>query len=326
MSAIDGEPPTVASRRGRELFSLGSVWATPFLLALVVVAVAWSLWIKEQALRELRLQRLEVVRVLAGIADRSAREKLDGIEAIAARLGWGWTGRPRAELQAELDGLRAVLQFPTLFVVSAAGVPLAFSPLLAPDGSPNLALRYGDRPYLREAVRTGRLAVSTIALGRAAREPVVAAAVPIRSRGAAVAYLVGTVALQGGMHAMEQAVGGVTGWLALVDREGMAARIEPAGRRLVLEDWRGHPVPTVVKKPQAADFIRFGDEEALVAQASIASLGLDLALVGSVDSLLARERRLFMIVMVTLVASVAVSLITATVMGVGFLRQDRRAR
>lgn len=148
-----------------------------------------------------------------------------------------------------------------------------------------------------------------------------AVALPIRSGGAPVAYLAGTVPLQSAVRALEEAAGHTRGWLALMDRDQRALRVDPASRRLIVEDWSAHPVAAVLKKAEGTAFLTLDHEDALVVHGSIASLGLVIVFVGEVDALLAGERRLFWTVMVTLLASVGVSVTASTVIGRHMLRE-----
>jgi hypothetical protein len=187
---------------GSHVIFLLSTWAVVSFLALLVVGLAWTLRLKPQALADARAQRQEIVRVLARLADAQVRDKLDALGPVAAHLAQTWASHEPRALQRELDTMRAMLQMPTLFVVEPDGRPLAFSPLIAADGSSNLALRYADRPLLQEAIRVQGPAVSGIIFGRATRDFIVGAAVPIRIEQRIVAYLLGSIRLQASIEAI----------------------------------------------------------------------------------------------------------------------------
>jgi hypothetical protein len=310
--------------RFRQLVFLVSLWIGSSVLSILVIALLWTGWIKPQALGEIRAQRVEVVRVLARIADIHVKDKLDGLASIATQLGAEWPRLARVPLQRELDGYRAVLQLPTLFVTSPDGRPLAFSPLRAPDGASNLGRSYEDREYFREVVRSQRLAVSGIIDGRAAQELVVAAALPVRSRGKTVAYLIGTISLQSSAQAIEQAAGRTGGWFALVDRDRRAVHIDPELRQLVAQDWSRHPALSALGQEEAAGFVDIDEVESLVTQAPIPSLRVNLAFIGRVRTLLAGQQRLLRVVLLAVVVNVAASLAVSTVIGFQFLREHRR--
>ena len=191
-------------RRSHVIF-LGTTWAVVSFLALVVVGLAWTIRLKPQALADARAQRQEIVRVLARLADAQVRDKLDTLGPLAAHFARTWASQEPRALQREIDTMRAMLQMPTLFVVTPDGRPLAFSPLTGPDGTSNLDLRYEDRPLLREAIRAQGPAVSGIIFGRASRDFIVGAAVPIKAGEQIVAYLLGSIRLQASIEAIEQA-------------------------------------------------------------------------------------------------------------------------
>ena len=138
--------------RWSHLFFLLSTWAVVSIVALLVVGLAWTLRLKPQALRDARAQRQEIVRVLARLADAQVRDKLDVLGPLAAHFAQSWASHEPRALQREIDTMRAMLQMPTLFVVSPEGRPLAFSPLTGPDGTSNLELRYADRPLLQHGL------------------------------------------------------------------------------------------------------------------------------------------------------------------------------
>jgi hypothetical protein len=310
--------------RLRQLVFLGSLWAGSSVLSILVIALLWTGWIQPQALAEIRAQRGEVVRILAGITEIHVKDKLDGLASIAGQLGGEWPRLARLPLQRELDGYRDVLQLPTLFVASPDGRPLAFSPLRAPDGSSNLERNYADRGYFREAVRTQSLVISGVIYGRAAQELVVAAALPVRSRGKTVAYLIGAISLRSSAQAIEQAAGRTSGWFALVDRDRRAVHIDPELRQLVVQDWSGHPALSVLGPGEAAGFVDIDEVHSLVTQAPIPSLRVNLAFIGRVRTLLAGQQRLLRVVLLGVLVSVAVSLAVSTVIGFRFLREHRR--
>src|SRR6266852_5123810 len=139
--------------RWSHVFFLLSTWAVVSIVALLVVGLAWTMRLKPQALKDARAQRQEIVRVLARLTDVQVRDKLDALGPLAAHFARSWASHEPRALQREIDTIRAMLQMPTLFVVSPDGRPLAFSPLTGPEGASNLELRYADRPLLQEAIR-----------------------------------------------------------------------------------------------------------------------------------------------------------------------------
>src|SRR5512145_651433 len=107
-------------RRSHVIF-LGTTWAVVSFLALVVVGLAWTIRLKPQALADARAQRQEIVRVLARLADAQVRDKLDTLGPLAAHFARTWASQEPRALQREIDTMRAMLQMPTLFVVTPDG-------------------------------------------------------------------------------------------------------------------------------------------------------------------------------------------------------------
>lgn len=156
------------------------------------------------------------------VADAQVRDKLDALGPVAGHLAQSWAWHEPRALPREIDMMRMTLQMPTLFVVAPDGRPLAFSPLRAPDGASNLDLRSADRPLLQEAIRVQRPVISGIIVGRATRDFIVGAAVPIQMDQQIVAYLLGSIRLQASIEAIEQVAAGPSGWLVMIDGDNQA--------------------------------------------------------------------------------------------------------
>lgn len=299
---------------------LGSTWAVVSFLALVVVGLAWTLWLKPQALADARVQRQETVRVLARLADEQVRDRLEALEPLAAHLAGRWAGYEPRALQRDLDETRAMLQLPTLFVVAPDGRPLAFSPLAAPDGSSNLDLRYADRPLLQEAIRIQGPAVSGIMFGRAAREFIVGAAVPIKRDNQVAAYLLGSIRLQASIEAIEQA--GPGGWLVMIDRDKRAIYLDRQSRQITQEDWTSHPFVQELGRRRPDGLALLQDEEWLLTQAVMPTLKVSLVHAASVRQILESQRAVLLTLVATLLVSVGMSLAVSTVTAVRFVREQ----
>ena len=309
--------------RWSHVFFLLSTWAVVSIVALLVVGLAWTLRLKPQALKDARAQRQEIVRVLARLADAQVRDKLDALGPLAGHLAQGWASHEPRALQREIDTMRAMLQMPTLFVVSPDGRPLAFSPLTGPDGASNLDLRYADRPLLQEAVRVQGPAVSGIIFGRATRDFIVGAAVPIKLDAQVVAYLIGSIRLQGSIEAIEQA--GAGGWLVMIDAGKQAIYLDRQSRQITQEDWKSHPFVEELGRRQPDGLASLGGEEWLLTQAVMPTLKVDLVFAASVRQILESQRAVLLTLVATLLVSVAMSLAVSTVTAVRFVREQQAA-
>jgi len=304
---------------------LGSTWALVSFLALTVVGLAWTTRLKPQALADARAQRQETVRVLARLADAQVRDRLDALTPVAVLLSQSWASHEPRALQREIDGLRAILQMPTLFVVAQDGRPLAFSPLTAPDGSSNMDLRYADRPLLQEAIRTQRATISGIIFGRATRDFIVGAAVPIQMDERPVAYLLGSIRLQASIEAIEQAAAGPGGWLVMIDGQHRAIYLDPKTRQVTQEDWKDHPVVRELSRRNQTGIVEMHDDDWLVTQAVMPTLQVNLVLLGSVHQILESQRAVLLTLGATLLVSLAMSLAVATVAAMRFVREQQAA-
>jgi hypothetical protein len=222
--------------------------------------------------------------------------------------------------------MRAMLQMPTLFVVAPDGRPLAFSPLTAADGSSNLDLRYADRPIFQEAVRTARPAVSGIRFGRATRDFVVGAAVPIRTEQEIVAYLLGSIRLQASIEAIEQAAAGPGGWLVMIDGAKQAIHLDRQTGRVTQQDWKGHPVVEELDRRDADGLVMIDGDEWLVTQAMMPTLRVNLVYAGSVRQILEAQRAVLLTLGATMLVSLAMSLAVSTVVAVRFVREQAAGR
>ena len=320
-SATTGDATT--GLRWSHLFFLLSTWALVSIVALLVVGLAWTLRLKPQALQDARAQRQDIVRVLAGLADAQLRDKLDVLGPLAAHFAQSWASLEPRALQREIDTMRAMLQMPTLFVVSPDGRPLAFSPLTGPDGTSNLELRYADRPLLQEAIRVQGPAVSGIIFGRASRDFVVGAAVPIKLDQQIVAYLVGSIRLQGSIEALEQA--GPGGWLIMIDPAKQAIYLDRQTRQLTQEDWKDHPFVAELNRRRTDGLASLGEEEWLLTRAVMPTLKVDLVFAASVRQILENQRAVLLTLVATLLVSVAMSLAVSTVTAVRFVREQQEA-
>ena len=325
-NAMTGSATTGGATTGlrwSHLFFLLSTWAVVSIVALLVVGLAWTLWLKPQALQDARAQRQDIVRVLAGLADAQLRDKLDVLGPLAAHFGHSWASLEPRALQREIDTMRAMLQMPTLFVVSPDGRPLAFSPLTGPDGTSNLELRYADRPLLQEAIRVQGPAVSGIIFGRASRDFVVGAAVPIKLDQQIVAYLIGSIRLQGSIEALEQA--GPGGWLIMIDPAKQAIYLDRQTRQLTQEDWKDHPFVAELNRRRTDGLASLGEEEWLLTRAVMPTLKVDLVFATSVRQILENQRAVLLTLVATLLVSVAMSLAVSTVTAVRFVREQQEA-
>ena len=310
--------------RWSHLFFLLSTWAVVSIVALLVVGLAWTLRLKPQALRDARAQRQDIVRVLARLADTQVRDKLDALGPLAVHFAQGWASREPRALQREIDTIRAMLQMPTLFVVSPDGRPLAFSPLTGPDGTSNLDLRYADRPLLQEAIRVQGPAVSGIIFGRASRDFIVGAAVPIKLDEQIVAYLIGSIRLQGSIEAIEQA--GPGGWLIMIDAGKQAIYLDRKTRQLTQEDWKHHPFVAELSRRQSDGLVALGeDDEWLLTKAVMPTLKVDLVFAASVRQILESQRAVLLTLVAALLVSVAMSLAVSTVTALRFVREQEAA-
>ena len=321
-SATTGSAAT--GLRWSHLFFLLSTWALVSIVALLVVGLAWTLRLKPQALRDARAQRQDIVRVLAGLADAQVRDKLDALGPLAAHFAQSWPSHEPRALQREIDAIRAMLQMPTLFVVSPDGRPLAFSPLTGPDGTSNLDLRYADRPLLQEAIRLQGPAVSGIIFGRASRDFIVGAAVPIKLDEKIVAYLIGSIRLKGSIEAIEQA--GPGGWLIMIDAGKQAIYLDRKTRQLTQEDWKSHPFVAELSRRQSDGLVALGeDDEWLLTKATMPTLKVDLVFAASVRQILENQRAVLLTLVATLLVSVAMSLAVSTVTALRFVREQQAA-
>lgn len=309
--------------RWSHLFFLLSTWAVVSVLALLVVGLAWTLRLKPQALRDARAQRQDIVRVLARLADAQVRDKLDALGPLAAHFAQSWASHEPRALQREIDAIRAMLQMPTLFVVSPDGRPLAFSPLTGPDGASNLELRYADRPLLQEAIRLQGPAVSGIIFGRASRDFIVGAAVPIKLDELIVAYLLGSIRLQGSIEAIEQA--GPGGWLVMIDATKQAIYMDRQSRQLTQEDWKSHPFVEELGRRRSDGLAALGEDEWLLTHAVMPTLKVDLVFAASVRQILESQRAVLLTLVATLLVSVAMSLAVSTVTALRFVREQEAA-
>ena len=228
-----------------------------------------------------------------------------------------------ARLQREMDTMRATLQMPTLFVVAPDGTPLAFSPLAGPDGTSNLALRYADRPLFQEAIRTERPAISGIIYGRASRDFIVGAAVPIWLDRQVVAYLLGSIRLRASIEAIEQAAAGPGGWLVMIDAEQRAIYLDSKTRQITQADWKGHPVVRELSRRKPTGIVELDDGEWLATQAVMPTLRVNLVWLGSVRSILESQRAVLLTLGATLLVSLAMSLAVATVVAMRFVREQQ---
>ena len=317
-------PRLLFGLRGSHVLFLLSTWAAVTFLALLVVGLAWTTRLKPQALADAHAQRQEIVRVLARLADAQVRDKLDALGPVAAHLAQSWASHEPRALQRELDTMRAVLQMPTRFVVSPDGPPLAFSPAVGADGSSNLDLRYADRPLLQEAIRTQAPAVSGIVFGRASRDFIVGAAVPIRIDRQIAAYLLGSIRLQASIEVIEQAAGGPGGWLVMIDADKQAIFLDPQTRQVTQQDWKRHPVVEELGRRRSNGLVAIdGGDEWLVTQAVMPTLQVNLVFAASVRQILEGQRAVLLTLGATLLVSLGTSLVLSTVVAIRFLREQQ---
>ncbi|HXA95976.1 MAG TPA: hypothetical protein VN323_10465 [Candidatus Dormibacteraeota bacterium] len=314
-----------AGLRWSHVFFLLSTWVVVSFLSLTVVGLAWTTKLKPQALADSRAQRQEIVRVLARLGDAQVRDKLDALGPMAAYLAQSWASHEPRALQREIDAMRAMLQMPTLFVVSPDGRPLAFSPLTSPDGSSNLDLRYHDRPLLQQAIQTQRPAVSGIVFGRATRDFIVGAAVPIRMDQQIVAYLLGSIRLQASIEAIEQAAAGPGGWLVMIDADRQAIYLDPKTRQVTQQDWKRHPIVEELGRREGDGIVGMDEDEWLVTQAVMPTLHVNLIYAASVRHILEGQRAVLLTLVATLLASVGMSLAVSTVVAMRFVREQQAA-
>jgi hypothetical protein len=311
--------------RGSHVIFLLSTWAVVSFLALLVVGLAWTLRLKPQALADARSQRQEIVRVLARLGDAQVRDKVDALGPVATSLAQSWASHEPRALQRELDTMRAMLQMPTLFVVTSEGRPLAFSPATDAEGRSNLELRYADRPVLQEVVRTQQPVVSGIIVGRASRELVVGAAVPIRVDQQVTAYLVGSIRLQAAIEAIERATGGPGGWLVMVDGNKQAIYLDAKTRQVNQESWKTHPFVEELGRRRSDGLVAIDSDEWLVTQAFMPTLQVNLIYAASVRQILENQRAVLLTLGATLLVSLATSLALSTAVAVRFVREQREA-
>jgi hypothetical protein len=316
-------PRLLFGLRGSHVLFLLSTWGVVTFLALLVVGLAWTTRLKPQALADARAQRQEIVRVLARLADAQVRDKLDALGPVATHLAQSWASHEPRALQRELDRMRAVLQMPTLFVVSPDGRPLAFSPAVGTDGSSNLDLRYADRPLLQEAIRTQAPAVSGIVFGRATRDFIVGAAVPIRIDRQIAAYLLGSIRLQASIEVIEQAAGGPGGWLVMIDADKQAIFLDPKTRQVTQQDWKHHPVVEELGRRRSDGLVAIDDGEWLVTQAVMPTLQVNLVFAAPVRQILEGQRAVLLTLGATLLVSLVTSLALSTVVAIRFLREQQ---
>jgi hypothetical protein len=316
-------PRLLFGLRGSHVLFLLSTWAVVTFLALLVVGLAWTTRLKPQALADARAQRQEIVRVLARLADAQVRDKLDALGPVATHLAQSWASHEPRALQRELDRMRAVLQMPTLFVVSPDGRPLAFSPAVGTDGSSNLDLRYADRPLLQETIRTQAPAVSGIVFGRATRDFIVGAAVPIRIDRQIAAYLLGSIRLQASIEVIEQAAGGPGGWLVMIDADKQAIFLDPKTRQVTQQDWKHHPVVEELGRRRSDGLVAIDDGEWLVTQAVMPTLQVNLVFAAPVRQILEGQRAVLLTLGATLLVSLVTSLALSTVVAIRFLREQQ---
>jgi hypothetical protein len=309
--------------RWSHVIFLCTTWAVVSFLALMVVGLAWTIRLKPQALADARAQRQEIVRVLARLADAQVRDKLDALGPLAAHFAQSWASHEPRALQREIDAARTMLQMPTLFVVSPDGRPLAFSPLIGPGGASNLELRYADRPLLQEAIRVQGPAVSGIIFGRASRDFIVGAAMPIKLDEQIVAYLLGSIRLQGSIEAIEQA--GPGGWLVMIDAGKQAIYLDRQSRQLTQEDWKNHPFVEELGRRQSDGLVSLGEDEWLLTQAVMPTLKVNLIFAASVRQILESQRAVLLTLVATLLVSVGMSLAVSTVTAVRFVREQQAA-
>jgi hypothetical protein len=312
----------MAGIRWSHVFFLLSTWVAVSFAALMVVGLVWTARLKPQALADARAQRQEIVRVLAHLADAQVRYRLDVLEPVAIHLARSWGSHEPRSIQQELDTVRAILQMPSLFVVAPDGKPLAFSPLATADGRSNLDLRYGDRPLFQEVTRTGRPALSGILFGRATRDFIVGAAVPIRVDREIVAYLLGSIRLQASIEAIEQAAG-PEGWLVMIDGDKQAIFLDRKTRQVTQQDWKSHPVVEELASRDSDGLVQIDGDDWLVAQALMPTLRVNLVLAGSVHRILQAQRAVLLTLAATLLVSLAMSLVVSTVMAIRFVRAQR---
>jgi len=310
-----------AGLRWSHVLFLGSTWAVVSFLALLVVGLAWTIRLKPQALADARAQRQEIVGVLARLADSQVRDKLDTLGPLAAHFGRSWASHEPRALQREIDTTRAILQMLTLIVVTPDGRPLAFSPLIGPDGASNLDLRYADRPLLQEAIRVQGSAVSGIILGRASRDFIVGAAVPIKTDERIVAYLLGSIRLQAAIEAIEQA--GPGGWLVMIDGDKRAIYLDRESRQVTQEDWKSHSFVEELGRRRADGLATLGGEDWLLTQAVMPTLKVNLVFAASVRQILESQRAVLLTLVATLLVSVGMSLAVSTVIAVRFVREQQ---
>ncbi len=200
-----------------------SVITRLLLLALVLVSVGSALRhyaVPEFLRKDLSIvvegQQLALANYVARDIDGKILQRQALLESLAASLpldALGKPGRLRDWLKERYN--YQALFSAGLFVVDARGVAIADYPVL--PGRENAD--YSDRDYIRVGLE-GRSNVGRPIIGRAAREPVLPLAVPIRNgRNEVVGVLAGITALAapGFLEALQQTrIGGKTGGFLLV--------------------------------------------------------------------------------------------------------------
>ena len=99
-----------------------------------------------------------------------------------------------AELQAMLAGSLTFQRMFNggLFITDAQGIAIASMPL----GSERQGVNYGDRDYVRKAIKEGKASIGQPVIGRALAVPIIAMAVPIYDhKGTIAGALVGVINL-----------------------------------------------------------------------------------------------------------------------------------
>src|SRR5216683_3106632 len=250
------------------------------------------------------------------------------VALLVVGLAWTMRLKPQALKDARAQRQEIVRVLARLTDVQVrdkldAGRPLAFSPLTGPEGASNLELRYADRPLLQEAIRVQGPAVSGIIFGRASRDFVVGAAVPIKLDEQIVAYLIGSIRLQGSIEAIEQA--GAGGWLVMIDAGKQAIYLDRQSRQITQEDWKNHPFVEELARRRSDGLVSMGEDEWLLTKAVMPTLKVDLVFAASVHQILESQRAVLLTLVATLLVSVAMSLAVSTVTAVRFVREQQAA-
>ncbi len=161
-------------------------------LAAVIVVLWMATFSIGQTLRRdmeatISAQQYSVVSLMAQQVDRSLRERLAALEALAlattpATIGDG------AALQGQLEQQVGVMQLFNwgIFVLDGRGVAVASVPAALDRGG----VDYHEVPFIREAFAGGVAIVSDPLIGLRTGQPVVAMAVPVRDAEGGVAGLV----------------------------------------------------------------------------------------------------------------------------------------